>query len=89
MYQESMLAQRGIIGRSKKAQRYRDIELCDRNEFRTGQSVQVIAGDLTGLSGEIVECANESQLVIDLKNISRSLWMTIDTSQVMPLTLIV
>ena len=63
MYQESMLAQRGIIGRSKKAQRYRDIELCDRNEFRTGQSVQVIAGDLTGLSGEIVECANESQLV--------------------------
>ena len=67
----------------------RSIELCDRTEFRTGQSVQVIAGDLTGLSGEIVESANGSQLVLDLKNISISLRMTIDASQVIPLTLTV
>ena len=67
----------------------RSIELFDRNEFNTGQSVQVIAGDLTGLSGEIVECANGSQLVVDLKNIIISLRMTIDASQVIPLTLTV
>ena len=66
-----------------------DIELCDRNELKSGQLVEVIAGDLTGLRGEIVECANGSQLVVDLKNISISLRMTIDASQVIPLSLTV
>ena len=84
-----MIGRRGIIGMSKKAKRYRDVEPYDRNEFKTGQSVQVIAGDLTGLSGEIVECVNGSQLVVDLKNIIISLRMTIDASQVIPLTLTV
>ena len=48
-----MLAQRATIGMSKKAKRYRSIELYDRTELTTVQSVQVIAGELTGLRGEI------------------------------------
>jgi hypothetical protein len=46
MYQEPMLAQRGIIGMSKKAKRYADIEPYDQTELTTGQRFQVIAGDL-------------------------------------------
>jgi len=67
----------------------RGVTHCDGTELKTGQLVEVIAGDLTGLSGEIVEYANGSQLVVNLKNISISLRMTIDASQVRPLTLTV
>ena len=48
-----MLGERGTIGMSEKAERYRSIELYDRTELITVQCVQVIAGELTGLRGEI------------------------------------
>ncbi len=66
-----------------------NVELRQGLHLVKGQAVQLIAGELTGLRGQIVEQSNGSSFIVELENIGMHLRIAVDASQVLPLTVAV
>ena len=50
----------------------------EKTEFRRGDLVEIIAGNLTGLKGTLVEEHGEKEMVVDLETMGYSLRMKVD-----------
>jgi transcription antitermination factor NusG len=57
----------------------------DKIDWRLGQKMEVIAGQLTGLQGILIEKSNKSDFVIELNSIGVNLRMQFNKAHLMPL----
>ena len=57
----------------------------DKIDWKLGQKMEVIAGQLTGLQGVLIEKSNKSDFVVELQNIGIQLRMQFNRAHLMPL----
>jgi len=63
-----------------------ELSLCEEKvDWKLGQKMEVIAGQLTGLKGILIEKSNKSDFVIELDNIGIQLRMQFSKEHLMPL----
>jgi len=63
-----------------------ELSLCEEKvDWKLGQKMEVIAGQLTGLKGILIEKNNKSDFVIELDNIGIQLRMQFSKEHLMPL----
>ena len=58
----------------------------EKVDWKLGQKMEVIAGQLTGLQGILIEKSNKSDFVVELQNIGIQLRMQFNKAHLMPLT---
>lgn len=56
----------------------------DKVDWKLGQKMEVIAGQLTGLHGVLIQKSNKSEFVIELENIGINLRMQFNKAHLMP-----
>ena len=62
-----------------------ELELLQESTAKVGQPVELIAGNLCGLQGRIVEIKGKKEFLIELEHIGISLRIQVDASQLRPL----
>ena len=64
----------------------KDFEETTFKDWKKGQSVEVVAGSLTGLTGKLIEFKGKHKLLVEIEAIGHSIHIQISKNQLRPIT---